>query len=54
MKIASIDHVVLTVRDVEASCAFYERVPRTGAVGPILSVYLRDPDGNLVEVSSYA
>jgi catechol 2,3-dioxygenase-like lactoylglutathione lyase family enzyme len=28
-------------------------VPRTGALGPITSVYLRDPDGNLVEVSSY-
>jgi catechol 2,3-dioxygenase-like lactoylglutathione lyase family enzyme len=29
-------------------------VPRTGAVGPIRSLYLRDPDGNLVEVSEYA
>jgi catechol 2,3-dioxygenase-like lactoylglutathione lyase family enzyme len=29
-------------------------VPRTGAAGPILSLYLRDPDGNLVEVSEYA
>jgi catechol 2,3-dioxygenase-like lactoylglutathione lyase family enzyme len=28
-------------------------VPRTGAVGPITSVYLRDPDGNLIEVSTY-
>ncbi len=28
-------------------------VPRTGATGPIRSVYFRDPDGNLVEVSNY-
>jgi catechol 2,3-dioxygenase-like lactoylglutathione lyase family enzyme len=27
-------------------------VLRTGATGPIRSVYLRDPDGNLVEVSN--
>ena len=26
-------------------------VKRTGARGPILSIYLRDPDGNLLEVS---
>lgn len=28
-------------------------VKRTGATGPILSVYFRDPDHNLVEVSNY-
>lgn len=28
-------------------------VPRTGALGPITSVYFRDPDGNLIEVSRY-
>ena len=28
-------------------------VARAGALGPIRSVYCRDPDGNLVEISSY-
>jgi len=28
-------------------------VDRTGACGPIESIYLRDPDGNLVEISVY-
>lgn len=71
--IESLDHLVLTVADIEASVAFYcgvlgmERarfagagiaveegpVPRTGAVGPITSLYVRDPDGNLVEISRY-
>jgi catechol 2,3-dioxygenase-like lactoylglutathione lyase family enzyme len=122
MRIASLDHFVLTVADPDATVAFYERlgmrreefddgrialrfgdqkinlhragrpiqpharrptpgsadvcllvegtlddvereleragvvielgpVPRTGANGPIRSLYLRDPDGNLVELS---
>jgi catechol 2,3-dioxygenase-like lactoylglutathione lyase family enzyme len=28
-------------------------VRRTGARGAITSVYLRDPDGNLIELSNY-
>ncbi len=126
MHIDRIDHIVLTVRDVDATCVFYSRVlgmrvvtfgsgrkalafgaqkfnlheagrefepkadkptpgsadlcliagvplaqvvahldacgvpvlegpvARTGATGPIQSVYFRDPDRNLIEVSSYA
>lgn len=125
MRIDRLDHLVLTVRDVDATCSFYVRVlgmqivtfgearkalafgrqkinlhqagrefepkaalptpgsadlclitdvpldeviahltacdvavvegpvMRTGATGPIRSVYFRDPDGNLIEVSNY-
>jgi catechol 2,3-dioxygenase-like lactoylglutathione lyase family enzyme len=28
-------------------------VPKTGALGPMQSIYVRDPDGNLVEISHY-
>ncbi len=28
-------------------------VPQTGALGPMNSVYIRDPDGNLIEIATY-
>tara|TARA_B100001057_G_scaffold474018_1_gene539115 strand:- start:665 stop:1084 length:420 start_codon:yes stop_codon:yes gene_type:complete len=28
-------------------------VRKTGANGPLLSIYIRDPDGNLIEISNY-
>lgn len=62
MKIDGLDHLVLTVRAVEATCAFSARVlgmeviegplDKTGARGPLRSIYLRDPDGNLIEVAN--
>ncbi len=124
IRIEAIDHLVLTVRDIDATCAFYSRVlgfetvrfgegrvalafgnqkfnlhqagkeftpradkpvpgsadlcliastpieevirhlkecaveiiagpvPKTGATGPLISVYFRDPDANLIEVSN--
>ncbi len=39
----------LRARDIEIVAGPAEKV---GATGPILSVYFRDPDGNLVEVSN--
>ena len=33
--------------------AISDIVKRTGALGEITSVYLRDPDGNLTEISTY-
>jgi catechol 2,3-dioxygenase-like lactoylglutathione lyase family enzyme len=28
-------------------------VPRTGAIGPMTSLYIRDADGNLIEIAAY-
>ena len=54
--------ICLTVDNLEAARARLDAehvrivegpVPRTGARGPVLSLYCRDPDGNLVELSEY-
>jgi catechol 2,3-dioxygenase-like lactoylglutathione lyase family enzyme len=29
-------------------------VAKAGALGPIMSCYCRDPDGNLIEIASYS
>jgi catechol 2,3-dioxygenase-like lactoylglutathione lyase family enzyme len=50
MKIERLDHLVLTVEIVEGSV---RRTGAIGAIGAILSIYLRDPNGNLIEVSNY-
>jgi catechol 2,3-dioxygenase-like lactoylglutathione lyase family enzyme len=68
VNVESLDHLVLTVRDVGATVDFYGRVlgmqvvtfgddiegptQRIGAVGELLSVYVRDPDGNFVELAN--
>lgn len=36
-----------------AGVAIIDRGPRTGAKGEIISIYCRDPDGNLIELSEY-
>ena len=41
----------LAERDVEIEIG---PVHRTGATGPIVSIYIRDPDGNLIEISNPA
>ncbi len=49
------DPLDVVVADLAASGIAVEEgpVPRTGARGPITSVYIRDPDRNLVELSNY-
>ena len=48
----SIDEVVLHLEG-QGVEVIEGPVKKTGALGPITSVYLYDPDGNLIEVSSY-
>ncbi|MGP1506079.1 MAG: VOC family protein [Campylobacter sp.] len=45
----------LVLEELEATGIAVEQgiVPRTGALGTISSIYVRDPDGNLIEISRY-
>jgi catechol 2,3-dioxygenase-like lactoylglutathione lyase family enzyme len=49
------DPLEVVMADLAASGVAIEEgpVPRTGAQGPITSVYIRDPDRNLIELSNY-
>lgn len=47
-----LDEVILHLKQ-ESVAIEAGPVARRGAMGPIRSVYFRDPDGNLIEVSEY-
>ena len=52
--IAAIDAEVVMAHLKECGVAIeLGPVAQTGALGPMMSVYCRDPDGNLIEVASY-
>lgn len=60
--IGSCDFCLITDQDIETVYEELKNSPlaaelgitqREGALGPIRSVYLRDPDGNLVEIAQY-
>jgi catechol 2,3-dioxygenase-like lactoylglutathione lyase family enzyme len=64
VRITGLDHLVLTVPDVDETIRFYqctrleavtlEAGQRALAFGPMTSVYIRDPDDNLIEIAKYA
>jgi catechol 2,3-dioxygenase-like lactoylglutathione lyase family enzyme len=47
-----LEHVIEHLRDCNVQIIEGPRL-KTGAIGALLSVYFRDPDGNLIEVSNY-
>jgi catechol 2,3-dioxygenase-like lactoylglutathione lyase family enzyme len=48
----ALDEVIETLKE-EGVVIIEGPVDKTGALGPMKSVYFRDPDGNLIEVSNY-
>ncbi len=62
LRITGLDHLVLTVASIDEVVAVLAQhdvpivegpVTRTGARGPIRSIYVRDPDADLVEIANY-
>ena len=49
----ALEEVISTLKE-EGVAIIEGPVAKTGALGPMKSVYFRDPDGNLIEVSNYA
>jgi len=47
-----IEKVITTLRKYQVDI-IARPVEKTGATGKIISVYLRDPDKNLIEISNY-
>jgi catechol 2,3-dioxygenase-like lactoylglutathione lyase family enzyme len=66
VKVSALDHLVINVADVACTVEWYRKVlkacgvaieegpvAKQGARGTLRSVYCRDPDGSLIEISSY-